>query len=419
MLPQITYFYISENFKNNNQPEMRSTLFLKIATALSVSFSASVGIAQNVDRETATFEYIKLPSKPLGKDLKGYNAKVIQNDIAKNKEMKAVYDKQVRQAENDYKKKLKETDDKEKARVAEANKTKVTAVLNAMQKKESLPVPEKEEVDVPIYYKEVNEDASASQFINLKGFKKGADDIQILATLVGFENNSPNFTVNQANKASYTFTYKNPVSLLVKVGGEVVTDIIVGNTGNESTYTSSTFVDKAEAEKNWNDNKKTILEKLQTQSATTNLQKIDFVLNDLHGISKTKREADIYTVKNKKGDYNDVVEAYTELNEGLLSLGEDLLIEEGKTKIKSACEKFENILKEANITDKKARINQDVSTAILFNLVEANIWLNEYIKSQKYALKLKSNNINGREERRLEELRDFMKDHKQRFDINQ
>ncbi len=399
---------------------MKNNSFFKIVTAVSISLSASVVMAQNVDRESIEFDYIKYPSKPLGKDLKGYTTKVIQSDPAKNKEIKAAFDAALKAADDKYNKEVQEVKDKEKAKNDAANKTKLTAVLNAMQPKDQTAtvVPVKETVPAPFYYKEFNGDVLSSQYIKLNGFKKGANDIEIVATLSGFEFSEPTYSVNQTNQHSYTFTYKNPVHLAVSVAGSPVTDMLVANSGNDLRYTSGTLASKGEAEYHWKTNRNSILDKVQNESTNLHMRGIDYALNDMHGITKTKRSADLYTVKNKKGDYNDVVAAYTELNEGLLSLGEDLLIEEGKTKIKAACEKFELILKDSNPTDKKAHVNQDVTTAVLFNLIEANIWLNEYVKGQKFMLKLRSNNINNREERRLDELKEFMTDHKQRFDAN-
>jgi len=106
------------------------------------------------------------------------------------------------------------------------------------------------------------------------------------------------------------------------------------------------------------------------------------------------------------------------LNEGFLMLGEDLLIEEGKKKIKDALVKFETILKESNVTDKKARINEDVTIAIYLNLLEANLWLNDFIACQKIILKLKTSNTSNRDERRMNRIKELIDDQKIRYDAN-
>ena len=45
-------------------------------------------------------------------------------------------------------------------------------------------------------------------------------------------------------------------------------------------------------------------------------------------------------------------------------------------------------MKESDTNNKKARIDEDVTIAILMNLSEAYIWLNDYTKSQEDLTKL-------------------------------
>jgi hypothetical protein len=245
------------------------------------------------------------------------------------------------------------------------------------------------------------------------------NEIKITITLLGFDATDLKLeSTKDPVTYSYSIDYKNPIDIKIEYNGKLYLNEVVGN--NTKKYKASgSFKTDWEARQNWANNSKKISEQLQNSSIDEALRDANNIINNKMGFVKAKREALLYSVKSKKVDYSDYAEAYSALSEGLLMLGESMLIEDGKKKIKEVVDKFDNIIKESNINDKKARINQDVTIATYFNLLEANIWLNEFLSAQKIILKLKTSDLSNKEERRMEQTRNLLINQKLRHDANQ
>jgi hypothetical protein len=141
-------------------------------------------------------------------------------------------------------------------------------------------------------------------------------------------------------------------------------------------------------------------------------------LNNQHGYAKTNRAADLYDVTSKKLDFSSINKAYESAFEGLMLLYESANPTRAKEKLAAATALWEKELSESNIKDKKARINADVTLALLFNLAEANTWLGNFNRAEECLNKLNLMDLNKKERGRLEEERAFFKDMKERANAN-
>ena len=86
-------------------------------------------------------------------------------------------------------------------------------------------------------------------------------------------------------------------------------------------------------------------------------------------------------VMDKKVDYSDLLQAYNEALSGLMSISVDE--ESAKTKINKAIDLWNAALKESNLTDKKARIDKDITISIYFNLLECYFATRNVIEADK------------------------------------
>jgi len=80
-----------------------------LKTVFLLLISTSV-FAQDIDKVEIKFDYIQLPLKPLDKNIKNYNSKVLYDAEALNKKLLADYEVAKVKAEEDYQKSLREYD---------------------------------------------------------------------------------------------------------------------------------------------------------------------------------------------------------------------------------------------------------------------------------------------------------------------
>jgi hypothetical protein len=377
----------------------------------------SATYAQSIDKNEVKFNYIQLPLTPIENKVRNYDVVVIQNAEAKNAELKAAYEQKKADADKKYEMDLKAQED-----MRNSQKSKVGSLLVAAGQMDPKNKIVKETVPEPEYLK-VFPSELVSGKINIEGFTKSSTNAAIITlTLVGFEVTEPNIKSSGTDPNitySYTIEYKYTVNAKVESQGKVYFDGLIPNSSKTFEYKpTSTFKTEADAKKNWADNSKALKDEMQSTSMSSSVSEANKLLNNNFGFMKMEREALVFSVKSKKMDYTDYNAAFTLLNEGFLMLGEDMLIEEGKTKIKEGVAQFETILKESNITDKKARINEDITIATYLNLLEANLWLNDFIACQKLILKIKTSNTSNKEERRMNRIKELIDDQKIRYDAN-
>mgnify|MGYP001806553131 CR=1 FL=1 len=392
-------------------------LNIKVLALSTLMLSMSQVNAQNVDKNEVTFNYIQLPLTPIANKVKNYEVAVVQNAEAKNAEKKADYEKKKKEADEKYDKELKAQEDQRNSQ-----KSKVGSLMVSMQQMDESNKVKKDVVPEPVYLKVYPVETVAGK-VNIEGLtKSNTNAAKVTVTLVGFEVSEPTIsTSGQSPNISYKYTvdYKNPISVQVESEGTINLDELIPGTDKTLSYNNGkSFKSEGEARSDWATTSKSTQEQLMNSSFEKGMTYTNQYLSNKIGFMKKEREALLFMVKDKKVDYSDYADAFTSLNDGLLMLGEDLLIEEGKTKIKDGVTKFETILKESNVKDKKARVNEDVTIAIYFNLLEANIWLNDFVTAQKYILKLKTSNTSNREEKRMARIKELMDDLKVRYDAN-
>jgi hypothetical protein len=131
------------------------------------------------------------------------------------------------------------------------------------------------------------------------------------------------------------------------------------------------------------------------------------------GYCKISKDTKIYYGKNKKMNYQDLSLAKIKATRAFQDIMSDY--ESAKESMNEAIEIWEKELKESRPNDKKARIGRSVTQAIILNLIQANIIIENYKEAKNYCDKFDLLPYHkNRYKYHLEKLRRFMKDQKKR-----
>lgn len=378
---------------------------------LIIVFFLSIGLvnAQNIQNISVSFTQTLFPKKTLPANVKNYNVTVttpyLKDDSSFRKIAEEKYQKDLNDFPNviiaseknytdvilvDYAKKVAEAKDIFKLESDQFNKMSTLEKLALIDKKPVLRIPEKpyyyapqpprvESInvgDVIIY----NPETLAKSYIKLNGFGDGTDGIQIkidfkgfeyvepFATLVNVENYNPQTKEKFYTKQTQFVTkYRHPTMLQVSVDGKNLSSGIFQETSEFQIKTTSSKPTRIYIER---------------QEIETIMANINNYLNDQYGYTKLNRYAVLYSVKNRKGEYDDVEKARDFAISGYKNYTEHQ--EDAVKDITNAIAIWEKTITEVNYDDSKARIDEKVGTALLKNLIFATIMTNEFSKANKY-----------------------------------
>jgi hypothetical protein len=147
-----------------------------------------------------------------------------------------------------------------------------------------------------------------------------------------------------------------------------------------------------------------------------NLEFIRNLINDKMGFKKQPRTIELYYVNDKKGEYNDLTEGYNVMTSGLNALFEGP--EAAKGQLEQAISLFESALDEADMNNKKARINTKVALPMHFNLLECYFATSNMEKATSLLSSLNSLSLNKKEREQKQELESLITDTKNRIEAN-
>ena len=308
--------------------------------------------------------------------------------------MKAEYEAEKQKAEDDFQRetaeypvKVKEADEKYEKEMAEWKKKSLVDKFvekrileeNNKPQKQVVNKPYKRYVQEPALKKSYDYAPLANTYLQLEGFENNPNNaVQIIATLNGFEYTSPkqvsevkkemiasNGTVNSVNVTYYNieFTYRHTMSVkAVGPDGRELFNITPQELNTYKVYKSPQTKTSQQI------NELQLKSMFEEKVLQENLTLLSDLVNDRIGYRRQPRNATLDYVNDKKVDYSDLLLAYNEGLSGLMTIAIDE--ESAKAKISKATELWNKALKESNLTDKKARIDKDVTMSLYFNLLE-------------------------------------------------
>ncbi len=384
---------------------------LIIALFLSFGFAN----AQNIQNINVSFTQTLFPKKTLPGNVKNYNVTVttpyLKDDSSFRRIAEEKYQKDLKNFPNvlkeaeknfydiditNHNRKVEEAKERYKLESEQFSKMSTIERLALIDKKPVLQIPERpvyvapqpprvESInvgDVIIY----NPETLAKSYIKLNGFGDGTDGIQIkidfkgfeyvepVATLVNVENYNPQTKEKFYTKQTQFVTkYRHPTMLQVSVDGKNLSSGIFQGTSEFQIKTTSSKPTRL------------YIERQEIESIMSN---INNYLNDQYGYITVNRYAMLYSVKNRKGEYDDIEKARDFAISGYKNYTEHQ--EDAVKDIANAIAIWEKTMTEVNYDDSKARIDEKVGTALLKNLIFATIMTNEFVKANKYLTDFKS-----------------------------
>jgi hypothetical protein len=348
---------------------------------------------QNIKSEDLKYKYIKLPSNPIQPRILNYESSLSSASDEENAKIMAEYEKEKARADADYERelaeypvKVKAADEKYEKDLAAYNEKSLgkkileKQLLNENTKpvKDYVPQPYKRNVPKPDVKTIYDYPSVAATYLKLDGYQKGANGLTYHVTMQGFEHSQPSvksevkkeskLVNNVATMADVTyywveFTYRNQMSVRVaNASNQEVFYVAPTELAEFKTYKSTSS--KTAPSSDYSGLYRTVEEKVLAD----NLTFINHLVNDRIAYEITDREVSLDYVKSKKDEYQDVMDAYNNQLLGLKSLVSNEAA--ANEKLKKAVTQWNEILKESDLENKKARIDKELSTSIYFNLLE-------------------------------------------------
>lgn len=413
-----------------------------LALAIGLMICHSIAFAQNVKDDVVVYSYVKLPLNPLTVTPKHYQASIYATYEAENQKLKAAYEAELAQAESEYNEAMaaypaivKAAKDKYEADLAEWNEKSLAEkvvekqILNENNKPvEYIPAPPyKRYVTAPKLQTSYDYPVIADTYLRLGGFENRPENaVLIQVTLYGFDYTQPRQLTVQKNITSIAngqsttrsvtyyyieFSYRQPMSVLVlNPDGTELFNLTPQELNTYQIYKSP------ETEKTQDANNELLVKTREEQLFQDNLIFINDLINDKIGYQSTERSATLYYVKAKDDTYKDLLIAYNEASSGLKLLIDNN--ESANTKINNAVTAWQAAMLESNPSDKKARIDKDVTIAICFNLLECYFALGNTNAADAIFNQLNGMSLSYGERQRKDDMESAFNDLKKRIEIN-
>nr|WP_315422861.1 hypothetical protein [uncultured Pedobacter sp.] len=375
--------------------------------------------AQKLKTEEIAYSYSRLPSTAI-KNVKHYQVTFEPAYEAKNKELLEEYRQKKKEAQEKYRNDVaaystlvKAANERYEKAMADYNKKTLGAKIvekslldNSKPKKEVIQQPYMENIAPPKLQASYDYKTVADTYIQLDGYEKNpADALKIIVLLYGFDYTIPR-TINEEQErqsfgdgksSSYKvtlyhteFSYRYPMAVKVYTPqGSEILSITPPELNSYKIYKSANTDRPVEI------NGELLIKTHQEKVLQENLGFINNLLNDKFGYSTVNKTATLYYIKNGDADYADLTTAFNEASSGLLMLQQDRST--GVEKLKKACDIWNTALKESDISNKKSRINKDVTIGIYFNLLESYFAIGDAAAGQNTLGKLNTLSLSNTE----------------------
>ena len=328
--------------------------------------------AQNVQRESVQVEYISRPSEPFPAGVTTYNVVVNQSYRDQYEAELAQWEIDTQLAQETYEAEMEAYNNK-----GTGAKILERALLD--EKKPQLVLPTK-----PIQTERVFEPGIISSKIDMQGMTRTEDGATVTIEIQYFEGSAPEDAQqeikdkegNVSYKYYRTMKYRQPVRFTVQLpDGSIVIDEVLTSSEDFTTYTSDKYTSKSAMNKAWNQT--AVNSRLSQMSVEAGCIAINSILNDRFCFAKRTRPMTIYHAKTKKKvDYTDLNNAALDMKMAMEKYIDRP--EEASEGIRACVAVWEQVLTEADFDDKKARINAKMAGLLYLNLINANIWLEDY-----------------------------------------
>jgi len=144
--------------------------------------------------------------------------------------------------------------------------------------------------------------------------------------------------------------------------------------GNESKSSSNAY-----------ENFKSARKKYQSNISKDKVGALSAQIDEVFGYPVKKVHIRSAHIKPKKHNYDDYEKVYLDLKAGYNTVkADENNIDGAKESLSKAIEGFETILKESDLSNKKARINEDITGALYYNIGHCYLFMKDYAKANEY-----------------------------------
>jgi hypothetical protein len=396
---------------------MRATSTI-LGFALLLSAAAQ---AQSIDPQKVTFEYLRLPLVAVPAGAHSFQSEVVLRYVDAVKQQKA----DQAQAVVDAKTKA------EKDKADYKSQSLGTKAFNRLVLDERKPG----EAVIPAadYTAQVYDAKSLATGINVSGMQRAQaeGDLRVTVGLEGFtqgpitplaiqgsQTKIGNTNLGDGIKHAYEVSYKSPITVKVTAkDGTVLLDETVEATNEYVKAKTESFATEDGLNKFWKNNQTTFMRQLDENQMKANMKLVTEYLDSKFGQRPITRNTSIVVVTDKKVNYDEYPQAYEKALMGYKMLADPSRNADAQKQIGEAVALWNKALAESNPKDKKARIDEKVTAATLFNAAEANLWMNNFDEAERLLAKLKLMDI-SRYNELAKELTVVVQDQRTRFNAN-
>ena len=383
--------------------------YLTLALAALAFITAN---AQNVKRESVQVEYISRPSEPLP-------AGVITYNVVINQSYRDQFEAELQQWEIDTQLAQETYAAEMEAYNAKGTGAKILERALLDEKKPQLVLPRK-----PVATERIFEPGIISSKIDMQGMTRTEGGATVTIEIQYFEGSAPedgqqeikDKEGNVSYKYYRTMKYRQPVRVTLQLpDGSIAIDEVLTSSEDFTTYTSDKYTSKSALNKAWNQT--SVNNRLSQRSVEAGCIAINSILNDRFCFSKKTRPMTIYHAKTKKKvDYTDLNNAALDMKMAMEKYIDRP--EEAAEGIRACVEVWERVLTEADFENKKARINRKMAGLLYLNLINANIWLEDYDRVDALFDEMRRLDTKKSAEGTADGLDTFSEDQRRRKEIN-
>lgn len=383
--------------------------YLTLALAALAFITAN---AQNVKRESVQVEYISRPSEPLPAGVTTYNVVV-------NQSYRDQFEAELQQWEIDTQLAQETYAADMEAYNAKGTGAKILERALLDEKKPQLVLPRK-----PVATERIFEPGIISSKIDMQGMTRTEGGATVTIEIQYFEGSAPEDgqqeIKDKEGNVSYKYyrsmKYRQPVRVTLQLpDGSIAIDEVLTSSEDFTTYTSDKYTSKSALNKAWNQT--SVNNRLSQRSVEAGCIAINSILNDRFCFSKKTRPMTIYHAKTKKKvDYTDLNNAALDMKMAMEKYIDRP--EEAAEGIRACVAVWERVLTEADFENKKARINRKMAGLLYLNLINANIWLEDYDRVDALFDEMRRLDTKKSAEGTADGLDTFSEDQRRRKEIN-
>lgn len=383
--------------------------------------------AQNINRQSISFKYTRLPMVPINDGSTQYSVEVLMTYQQRSLDSAAWYEQQKKNYLSQMEYALEQwnvqRDNAQRAYYTQlaqyetqVNAGNTTAVAPTAPQyfpfTYNTPWPKK-----PMVFKEINP-ASVAANVTILGMKQVAGyPVKITLTWEGFEKGvvrEEKIGAGPTTKYRYHITYRHIVSCKAEFPGKgIVLNERIQNTEEFKNFTTQDFKTKGDFQLWWLDNQEKFWQERQDKAISDNVSGINGFLNDKFGYMDMTRRTDLFTIKSKDFDYSDYQKAFQAAQDGMAAIQYKDKQSTVTTKLQEAAGIYNKALIESDLNNRKARIDKHVTAATYVNLAEVYLWLGDYSNAEITIGKAENIDI-GKYNRECRELKALLVDRKAR-----